>query len=77
MLQLLWILFGVFQLMNLKLCAIAATICGIHSLKQTPLSIKPRSVANIGQGVSKQVDNLNSYSILANYNKVLVGSNLK
>ena len=77
MLQLFWILFGVFRFMNLKLCAIAATICGIHSLKQTPRSIKPRSVAAIGQGVSKQVDNLNSYSILANYNKVLVGSNLK
>ena len=63
--------------MNFKLCAIAATICGLQSLKKTPRSIKPRSVDSIRQGVSKQIDNLDSYSILANYNKALVGSNLK
>ena len=63
--------------MNLKLCAIAATICGLQGLRQTHRSIKPRSVEAIGQGVSKQINNLDSYSILANYNKALVGSNLK
>ena len=63
--------------MNLKLCAIAATICGLHGLNRPPRSIKPRSVDNLGKGVYKQVDNLDSYSILANYNKALVGSNLK
>ena len=63
--------------MNFKLCAIAATVCGLHSLRQTPRSIKPRSVEAIGQGVSKQINNLDSYSILANYNKAMVGSNLK
>ncbi len=65
--------------MNLRLCAIAATAYGLCAMKRSPKSIKPRSVETFGQGVNvaNSVDNLNSYSMLANYNKAMIGSNLK
>lgn len=76
MLQLLWNFIRSFSIMNLKLCTIAA-ICGLPILNRPPRSIKPRSSGSLGQSVAKQIDNLNSYSILANYNKAVVRSNLK
>jgi len=65
--------------MNLKLCAIAATVCGLRSLEH-PRSIKSRLIksGHQGQSVSKQSGNLDSNSILANYNRAfVVESNLK
>ncbi len=64
-------------MMSLKLCAIAATVYGLRTINQTPRSIKPRLSGHIRKSVATDLDNLNSYSILANYNKALIGSNLK
>ena len=65
--------------MSLKLAAIAATIYGLRSAGRHPRSINShhKSMGTIGKGVTPQVDNLDSYSILANYNRALVKSNLK
>ena len=67
-----------FSTMNLKLCAIAATVCGLRSIH--PRSKRHHQVmtmVNPGQSVTKQAS-MDSQSILANYNKALVvESNLK
>ena len=63
--------------MNLKLCILAATAYGLQSIAPSPRSIKVKKAEKLGQPVSKQINNLDSYSILANYNKALVESNLK
>ena len=64
-------------MMSHKIFAAAAVACGLYSIKQVPRSIKPRSVEPVGRNVAKQVDNLDSHSILANYNRAFVESNLK
>lgn len=65
-------------MMSLKICAAAAAACGLYGLKSVPRSMKPRTVESIGQSVTNQVNNLDSHSILANYNRaIVVESNLK
>ena len=65
--------------MNLKLAAIAATIYGLRCVDRHPRSISShhKSMGITGKSVTPQVDNLDSYSILASYNRALVKSNLK
>lgn len=66
-----------FSTMNLKLCAIAATVCGLRSIHPRSKRYHQGMMVNQGQSVTNQAS-MDSQSILANYNKALVvESNLK
>jgi len=63
--------------MNLKLCAIAATVCGLRSLEPRSTKVKVVKSSQQGQSITTN-NNLDSNSILANYNRAfVVESNLK
>ena len=64
--------------MNLKLYILAAAAYGLQSISPSPRSIKVKKTDNVGRVIPKQINNLDSYNTLANYNKALVvESNLK